>query len=120
MSSLPAIGGHKEEVVTIKPEHVVSSSSGYYPVRSEEVETDNEEDTNTSKNEHYQHINIIDDRRVKVEVKTEDDDISTDDEGISNNNNKSTAELKSPQLADTQATSNAIAKKKSNGGCWLL
>ena len=48
---LSSMVGHKE--VAIKPEHVVVvSSSGYYPVKSEEVETDNEEDTNTSKNEH--------------------------------------------------------------------
>ena len=50
MSSLPAIGGHKAEIA-IKPEYIVSSSSGYYPVKREEVETDNEEDTNTS-NQH--------------------------------------------------------------------
>jgi len=130
MSSLPAIGGRHKEVA-IKPEHVISSSSsGYYPVKSEEVETDSEEDTNTSKNEHHQHINIKDEHhRVKVEVKTEDDDVSTDDEGIISNN-KSTAELQSSQLADTQATSKAIAKKKSNlplppttktlnCGCWI-
>ena len=106
MSSLPAVGGHKAEIA-IKPEHVVSSSSGYYPVKSEEVETDNEEDTNTSK------INIKDEHhRVKVEVKTEDD-ISTDDE-CSSNNNKSAIELKSPQLADTQATSEAIVEKDTD------
>jgi len=104
---------HKAEIA-IKPEHVVSS---YYPVKSEEVETDNEEDTNTS-NYTDQHINIKDEHRVKVEVKTEDDDISTDDEGISNNN-KSTVELQSSRLADTQATTKAIAKKKSNCGCWI-
>ena len=98
MSSLPAIGGHKAEIA-IKPEYIVSSSSGYYPVKSEEVETDNEEDTNTSKskNEHDQHINIKDEQNIKVEVKTEDDDISTDDECISNNN-KSNVELKSSQF----------------------
>jgi len=117
MSSLPAIGGHKAEIA-IKPEYIVSSSSGYYPVKSEEVETDNEEDTNTSKNEHNQHINIKVEQNIKVEVKTEDDDVSTDDEGIISNN-KSTAELQSSQLADTQATSKAIAEKKSNGGCWI-
>jgi len=117
MSSLPAIGGHK----AIKPEYVVSSSSGYYPVKSEEVETDNEEDTNTSKNEHDQHINIKDEHnRVKVEVKTEDDNVSTDDEGIGNSN-KNSVELQSSQFVDirTQATSKAIAEKKSNGGCWI-
>ena len=97
MSSLPAIGGRHKEVA-IKPEHVASSSSGCYPVKSEEVATDNEEDTNASKNKH-QYINN-EHHRVKVEVKTEDDDISTDDEGISNNN-ESTVELQSPQLADT-------------------
>ena len=117
MSSLPAVGGHKAEIA-IKPEYVVSSSSGYYPVKSEEVETDNEEDTNTSKNEHNQHINIKVEQNIKVEVKTEDDDVSTDDEGIISNN-KSTAELQSSQLADTQATSRAIAEKKSHGGCWI-
>ena len=117
MSSLPAVGGHKAEIA-IKPEYVVSSSSGYYPVKSEEVETDNEEDTNTSKNEHNQHINIKVEQNIKVEVKTEDDDVSTDDEGISSNN-KSTAELQSSQLADTQGTSKAIAEKKGNGGCWI-
>ena len=47
-------------------------------------------------------------------MKTEDDDASTDDEGISNKN-KSTVELQSSQLADTQETKTSIttiAKKR--------
>ena len=86
--------GHKE--VAIKPEHVVvsASSSGYYPAKSEEVETDNEEDTNTQKMNIIQHTH-------QHQRHTEDDDVSTDDEGIINNN-KSTVELKSPRFDDTR------------------
>ena len=82
-------------------------------MKSEEVETDNEEDTNTSK-KWTSAYNIKDEHHVKVEVKTEDDDASTDDEGISNKN-KSTVELQSSQLADTQETKTSIttiAKKR--------
>jgi len=58
------------------PDHIVSSSSGYDPVKSEETDDEElDEDNNTS---NPQSINI--EEAVKVEVKSEDDDISTDDE----------------------------------------
>ena len=64
--------------VNMKPEFVVSS--GYDPIKSEE-ETDDEDihkDTNTSNShENYLPINT---EAVKVEVKAEEYDISTDDE----------------------------------------
>ena len=78
------------------PEIVVSSSTGYNPVKSEE--TDNEElgeDTNTS---NEQHLPI----KVKPKVKTEEDDVGTDDEYSS--------EEKEP--GNQRATANRTTKKR--------
>lgn len=72
--------GESKVDVNIKPEYIVSSSSLYDPIKSE-VETDDEEesdkDINTSNSQPIKHIK---EEGVKVEVKNEDDDVSTDDE----------------------------------------
>ena len=57
----------------IKPEYIVSSSSVYDPIKSEETDDEDMHNTNTS----TQSINIKEEGDVKVKA---EEDISTDDE----------------------------------------
>ena len=70
-------GGEHKVKANMKPECIVSSSSGYHPIKSEETDDeDMHKDTNTSNS--HENINMKEEA-VKVEVK-EKEDISTDDE----------------------------------------
>jgi len=58
------------------PEYIVSSSSGYIPVKSEETDDEDSRDTNNISNE--QNLPIKEEGEMKV--KAEEDNVSTDDE----------------------------------------